>query len=133
MKNLFVRKNGVFGGVCGGLADRLQISVLLIRVVVFLAIVSSVGLGLLIYFCAVVAFPNELSQAIGDRPQFLGVCHKLGKRLSIHEAWLRFCVLLAWIFTGFLPVFAIYIIAALVLSSTDDTRSQGSSGIRDVN
>lgn len=133
--NVFVRRDGVFGGVCGGLAHRTNLPPNLIRLLMILSMFLSFGVTLLLYFAAVVAFPNPLSLAIGDRPQFLGVCHHFSKKIGLHESWLRFFTLVAFIFTAFAPVFGVYMILFLVMTATSEPvhRDPSDSRVRDVN
>lgn len=133
MNTVFIRQNGVLGGVCGGLALKLDIPVFILRLALVLSFFCTFGLSLLIYLSAVMAFPSTLTAAFGDHPKFLGVCHKLAPKLGVHETWLRFSVLVAWIFTAFIPVFGIYMIVFLVLSASESSPQKNPSGVRDVN
>ncbi len=135
----FVRRNGVFGGVCGGLAYALDLPVFLLRFALIASFFLTFGATFLIYMSAVFSFPSELTIAFDKGPKFLGVCFRLSKKMGISEHWLRFFTLLAFIFTGFLPVFAVYMILYLLIAEAQpvgyDVRSarQNSSGMRDVN
>lgn len=133
MNTVFIRQNGVFGGVCGGLALKLDIPVFILRLALVISFFFTFGVSILIYLSAVMAFPSRMTQAFGDAPKFLGVCHKLAPKLGVHETWLRFSVLVAWILTAFVPVFAVYIIVFLVMSATESTPAKNPSGVRDVN
>jgi len=134
---VFVRKNGVFGGVCGGIADKLKVNVVLVRVLMLISAVCSFGLTFILYLAAVLSFPNVITLQFGDRPIFLGVCHNLAKKLKLHESWVRFMVLVLWIFTAFFPVFIIYMILFLLTGGLNDSKpinTPGSDGrVRDVN
>ena len=50
------RANRVIGGVCGGLADYLDIDATIVRVA--MVILGSFGIGILIYFVLLVLMPN---------------------------------------------------------------------------
>ena len=50
------RSNRVIGGVCGGLADYLDIDATIVRVA--MVILGSFGIGILIYFVLLVLMPN---------------------------------------------------------------------------
>ena len=126
--DVFVRQNGVFGGICGGLAAKFGLNVVLIRFLMLVSAFCSLGLTVILYLAALFAFPNTLSVQFGERPVFLGVCHRLAKGLNLHESWLRFLALLLWIFTGFLPVFAIYTILFLVMGGVETQIYQESHG-----
>ncbi|MGH1468987.1 MAG: PspC domain-containing protein [Bdellovibrionales bacterium] len=130
--NIFIRRDGVFGGVCGGLAFKLGVPVLILRIALWISFLCTFGLTFLIYLSAVVAFPSELTVNFGDQPKFLGVCHNLAPKLGVHETWLRFVTLVSWILTGFVPIFAVYMILFLVNAATDNGEID-SSGMRDVN
>lgn len=131
-KNIFIRKNGVFGGVCGALALKLNTPTFILRLVLLISCFCTFGLTFLIYLSAVLAFPSELTAGFGDQPKFLGVCHKWAPKLGVHETFLRFLTLVVWIFTAFLPVFAVYMILFLVNAATDDGGGSPSD-VRDVN
>lgn len=133
--NVFVRRDGVFGGVCGGLAHVTKLPVAVLRLLMIGSMILSLGLTLLLYFAAVVAFPNPLSLALGERPMFLGVCHHFAKKIGLHESWLRFFTLVGLIVTAFAPVFAVYMIMFIVMNvTTEPVHSEPSdSNVRDVN
>ena len=136
MDTVFVRRNGVFGGVCGGLAYKLDVPAFVLRLALTVSFLCTFGITLLIYFAAVLAFPNEFTQAFGTQPKFLGVCHRLAPKLNIHETWLRFALLIAFVFTAFVPVFAAYMLVFVIMAATDESgnsRPQNPSGVRDVN
>ena len=131
---VFVRQNAIFGGVCGGLAVKLRVHVVLVRFLMLVSAFFSLGLTVILYLAAVFAFPNAIRVQFGERPVFLGVCHRLAKNLKLDESWLRFLALVLWMFTGFLPVFAIYMILFLAMGEKACERSQPSDGrIKDVN
>jgi len=133
----FIRKDGVFGGVCGGLASKLDIPVFVLRLALVVSFFCTFGITVLIYFAAVVAFPNQLTAHFSNQPKFLGVCHRLAPKFNVHETWMRFALLIVFIFTGFVPVFAGYMLVFLILSAPDSSpnssRSHNPSGFRDVN
>ena len=135
--DVFVRRDPVFGGVCGGLAAKLRVNVVLIRLIMLVSAFFSFGLTAILYLAAVFAFPNVITVQFGERPIFMGVCHKLAKSLSLHESWLRFIVLVFWIFTGFVPVFVVYMVLFLALGGPEGPtyrRQQPNDGrVRDVN
>jgi phage shock protein PspC (stress-responsive transcriptional regulator) len=133
MNTVFVRENGVFGGVCGGLAKRLDVPVFILRLALVISFFCTFGITFLVYLSAVLAFPTKLTLSFGEGPKFLGVCHRLAPRLGIHETWLRFSVLIAWIATAFVPVFALYMIAFLMMAMSENTQNENPSGFRDVN
>ncbi len=131
-QNIFIRKNGVFGGVCGGIALKLGFPVLILRIALLISFLFTFGVTFLVYLSVVISFPSEFTINFGDQPRFLGVCHKLAPKLGIHETWLRFITLVSWILTAFVPVFAVYMILFLV-NVTTQSESVNSSGVRDVN
>ncbi len=131
-QNVFIRRSGLFGGVCGGLAARLGIHVLILRIALWVSFLCTFGVTFLVYLSAVISFPSELTINFGDQPKFLGVCHKLAPKLGIHETWLRFIALVSCIFTAFIPIFAIYMILFLINIKTQ-SHGVDSSGVRDVN
>lgn len=133
MKEVLVRKNGVFAGVCGGLAEQLGISAPILRLLVFVSLFFTLGFTLLLYIAAVFSFPTEASLPYSETPKFLGVCAKLAPQLEMHPAWLRFLTLVIWIFTAFFPVFVAYLVVYLVQTATDDVNKPDKSNMRDVN
>jgi phage shock protein PspC (stress-responsive transcriptional regulator) len=134
---VFVRQKGLLGGVCGGLAVKLRLNVVLLRFLMLVSAFFSLGLTIILYLAAVFAFPNRLTVQLGERPVFLGVCHRISRNLKLHESWLRFLVLVLWIFTGFIPVFAVYMIVFLALGGVEEQSyrrpDSNDSRVRDVN
>ena len=53
------RKNKMLCGVCGGLGDYLGIDPTVVRLLVVLLSLSSVGMGVIIYFVAAFIIPEE--------------------------------------------------------------------------
>ena len=53
------RKNKMLCGVCGGLGEYLGIDPTVVRLLVVLLSLSSVGLGVIIYFVAAFIIPEE--------------------------------------------------------------------------
>lgn len=135
LNETFIRRDAVFGGVCGGLAHKLSLPVTVLRILLLLSAFCTFGLTVLIYLAVVFSFPSELTAEIPDAPKFLGVCHKLAPKVGVSAAWLRFFTLVAWILTAFVPVFTAYLIIFLVQTATDDVASgpRSDSDVRDVN
>jgi len=134
--NIFIRQNGVIGGVCGGLSKSLGVHVAFIRLIFIVLCLATFGTSLLVYFFAMLSFPDVINTPYKEQPVFLGSCHKCAKSVGLHETWLRFFVLLASALTAFLPVFVIYVITSLVLGGTDEGTkgfSSSDSDVRDVN
>ena len=54
-----------------------------------------------------------------DRPRsykiFLGICGGLAQYLEIDSTFIRFLAVILLIFTGFLPLIAVYLVAALII------------------
>ena len=53
------RKNKMLCGVCGGLGEYLGINPTVVRLLVVLLSLSSVGMGVIIYFVAAFIIPEE--------------------------------------------------------------------------
>ena len=53
------RKNKMLCGVCGGLGEYLRIDPTVVRLLVVLLSLSSVGMGVIIYFVAAFIIPEE--------------------------------------------------------------------------
>ena len=53
------RKNKMLCGVCGGLGEYLGIDPTVVRLLVVLLSLSSVGMGVIIYFVAAFSIPEE--------------------------------------------------------------------------
>lgn len=133
----FSRRDGVFGGVAGGLAHSLDVPVFAVRLALFISFFMSFGISLICYIAAVFAFPLHVFQVkYGDSPKVLGVCYKLAPKTGLPASWLRFITLLATFFTGFFPVLALYLITHLILNETRDeqqSRPFSNGNFRDVN
>ena len=70
---------GVFGGVCAGLAQRLEIDTWLIRAIWLIAILCF-GTGLLLYAILAICLPREDDPTQGFAPKISGVCAELARR-----------------------------------------------------
>ncbi len=129
----FVRRDGVIGGVAGGLAYSLDIPVFFVRLGLILSVF--LGLPLLAYVAAVFAFPTkEYASAYPDSPKVFGVCYRLAPKVGISASWLRFFILLSIIPTGFFPVPVIYFaIHLLTGEERGSNRFTGNRNFRDVN
>jgi phage shock protein PspC (stress-responsive transcriptional regulator) len=58
-RKLTKKRNGMFGGVCIGIADYLQIDVTVVRLLWAVGTLFTVGLGLLAYIAAACIMPYE--------------------------------------------------------------------------
>src|SRR5215212_6391234 len=61
------RRDRVFGGVCGGLAEYFGIDAVLLRIVAVVLALSG-GAGFLLYLIAWIAIPEDAPGEFGERP-----------------------------------------------------------------
>lgn len=55
------RKDKVLGGVCGGIAEYLSVDPVVVRLVVAIVVLISMGMGILAYLIAWIIIPEEPS------------------------------------------------------------------------
>lgn len=82
-------KDGVFFGVCKGMAQALEIPVGLFRLL-WLASVLFFGVGLGLYILLAASLPREDKLVESLEPKFLGVCAKISKRTLVEVGLVRF-------------------------------------------
>ncbi len=96
MKLKWVRSNdGMIFGVCKGLANSLEISTGLLRLIfVFSVLFFGVGIGLYLLFSLCLPREDKMDKAL--EPQLLGVCAKVAVRTDLEVGVVRvLCVCLA--------------------------------------
>lgn len=92
--------DGIFAGVCKGLADRLGVDPWLVRVLWLLA-VCVFGTGLAIYIMLAIAFPRADKMQDAHKKKLLGVCYRLSKNSDLDLGLTRFlCIILACLSLG---------------------------------
>ncbi|MEX2017170.1 MAG: PspC domain-containing protein [Candidatus Pacearchaeota archaeon] len=68
MKRLYrSKKERIFGGVCGGIAEYLETDPTIIRLIWVLVTILSVGLGLIGYLIAWIIIPEKGKEAKGGK------------------------------------------------------------------
>lgn len=110
-------QNGVLFGVCRGLADKFDISPVLVR----LALVFSVlffGTGLLVYILLAIALPREDRIHKAYEKKILGVCLRVSQKVEIEVGLVRFLTLLVLFFTGGVTVL-FYVLLHFMLDSNE--------------
>jgi len=65
MKRLYrSKKERILGGVCGGLADHIDVDPSIIRLVWIVVTLVSIGLGIVIYLAAWIIVPEDPGEAV---------------------------------------------------------------------
>lgn len=90
-------KDGVLAGVCGGIAKRFDMDIILVRIGWLVAILFF-GLGLGSYFILAVSLPREDRIESASENRILGVCSRFAKRFDLDLGLTR---------AGFLTLFFI--------------------------
>jgi phage shock protein PspC (stress-responsive transcriptional regulator) len=126
MKMKWVRaKDGVFFGVCKGLARTFEVQVGALRLA-WLVSVLFMGAGLGLYLLLAICLPREDKLTEAMQPWFLGVCAKISRRIEVEVGIVR---LLA-IILGFMSLGASligYIVLYFVLDDRPKNQSSESN------
>lgn len=86
---------GVFFGVCQGLADSFQLSVVALRIL-WLVSVLFFGVGLLFYFILGFSLPLKGYEVESEQPKVLGVCYRIHLKTGMEVGLVRaICLSLA--------------------------------------
>ena len=109
---------GILAGVCKGLAHKLSLDVMLVRLV-FIFSVIFFGFGLGLYIILAFSFPREdmMAQAYDNR--IFGVCSRLALRFHLDVGLVR-ALFLFLFFAGIGSPFLIYLILYFVLPSKSE-------------
>lgn len=100
MKLKWVRaKDGVFFGVCKGLARTFEVPVGAFRLL-WLASTLFLGVGLGLYILLAICLPREDRLAEASKPWLLGVCSRLSEKLDIEIGVVRFLTVVLGLLSG---------------------------------
>lgn len=99
------REDGAVAGVCGGLADALELPVGVIRLA-FIVVTLLGGSGVIAYLVLAVALPRRDRQSSASESKILGVCISLSKTLEIEIGLVRVLALIALLCSFGLAFFA---------------------------
>jgi len=91
--------DGIFLGVCKGLADRFQVDVMLVRIIWFCSVFFW-GTGLLLYVALAVSFPKTTSLADAFDGKIFGVCGRFSRRFDIDVGLVRAGAILSLFLSG---------------------------------
>ncbi len=120
-------------GVCGGLADYLNIDPTLVRLAAFILTFFSLGIAVLVYFIMAIAIENppmnyfdlctNTSKKItkGQDKKISGVCSGLAQRMNVDPVIIRLAWGLLTVFTIGLPGLITYIVAACIMPDPEVT------------
>jgi phage shock protein PspC (stress-responsive transcriptional regulator) len=113
VNNMLIRQNGALFGVCGGIATKTGIDVVVIRFI-FLLLWFLYGFGFGLYLILLLAVPDKNNVANYNQPKILGVCfyfsQKYGFDLAILRIFLIFLLVIGLPFT-----LIVYLILGLTL------------------
>ncbi len=90
--------DGILGGVCKGLAEKLNLDPLLVRIVWLIGLFF--GVGILLYITLFLAFPRRDRIEGAWQKKILGVCLKISQKWSWDPGVVRFIALWLLIATG---------------------------------
>lgn len=112
--------DGIFSGVCAGLAKRLDLEPWLVR---FLFVCSIVffGTGIFFYLLLTFSLPREDQLAHAHDKRIMGVCAMISKRSELDIGLTRFLALLL-LFTSFGWAIVAYIILYFALPTNELTK-----------
>lgn len=109
-------QDNVLFGVCGGIAQRLQMESWIIRVLFVLGIVF--GVTPLLYFIFAISFPKDTELSDSYNAKVLGVCARLAKKMDWDVAVVRsvfLCCLILSLIPSFGTTLVIYFIMHFIL------------------
>jgi len=112
--------DGVFAGVCKGIARRFEVPVWTIRVLWLLSILG-LGFGFLTYFILAICLPREDKLANAYQKKFLGVCLKASKKFDMDVGILRSITCFVAL-SSLGTVLIIYFLLFFTLSDESDER-----------
>lgn len=110
------REDGAVAGVCGGLADRLDLPVGVVRLA-FIVVTLLGGSGIIAYLMLALALPRKDQATSALESKILGVCSSLSTKLEIEVGLVRVLALVALFCSFGLAIFA-YIAAYFFLPNT---------------
>lgn len=106
-------ENGIFAGVCQGMAEALDIDVVLLRIGWVLSIFL-LGFGVLFYIALALALPRRDKVGTAYDDKVLGVCSRIAQKTYIEVGLVRFLALIA-LFMSFGCALLAYVILYFVL------------------
>lgn len=99
-KPRFVRaENGVFAGVCKGVANQLEIDAGVVRLL-WLISVLFFGTGILLYAFLAFLLPLESKVTEYEQPKLLGLCSRIGANYGHEVALIRMLFVASFLFSG---------------------------------
>jgi phage shock protein PspC (stress-responsive transcriptional regulator) len=114
-------KDGAIFGVCKGVANALDISVGVTRLLWVLSIIF-LGAGFWLYFILAISLPREDKTAEAMDAYLLGVCAKISKRSDVEVGVVRFLTICLSLLS-----FGATIVGYLVLYFVFDEKDQSSA------
>lgn len=111
-------KNAPIAGVCGAIANALDVNPTLVRILWLIAGLFY-GTGFCLYLICWFFLPKEEKQFEPDRPVFLGVCYRLSKKTNIELAVIRIALFISFFATATLTFWG-YFIAHLLIPKVED-------------
>ena len=119
---IWLRANdGVFFGVCKGLAKVFHVPVGLLRLI-WIAAVLCGGFGIGVYLLFAIALPREDQYWRAYDRRVLGVCSKLARRNQIDVGLVRFFFLCSIFVSLGITVIAYFVLHFLLEENTDKQR-----------
>lgn len=98
-QTLYRSDQGVFLGVCKGLAERFDIDVTLVRIA-FLFSVLFLGVSIFLYFLIAICIPRKSKLTEAKKPKLLGVCSRFARRFDMDPGLVRLLFLSLLFFSG---------------------------------
>jgi phage shock protein C len=110
--------SGILAGVCKGIAQRLELDVLVVRFALIVSILC-LGTGALAYIVLALSIPREDRLDKSFEPRILGVCAYFSKRFDFEPGLARAGALTALIFSAG-TVFVVYLILWFIMPSREE-------------
>ncbi len=115
-------QNGIFFGVCAGLATSFGFHPWLFRLLL-LAAIFFFGVGFMVYFLLAVALPREDRVLESREAKILGVCYRLSRSLEVEVGLVRFLFLLLMVGSFGIVVFFYFILHFVLKPARDDIKN----------
>ena len=115
-------KDGIFLGVCSGLAKSLGFQPWLFRLIL-LASIFFFGVGVMIYLLLAIALPREDRVFEAKEAKIMGVCYRLSKTLDMEVGLVRFLFLFLTFSSLGITLFFYLLLHFLLKPAQDDIKN----------
>jgi len=119
--------DGALFGVCKGLAQSMDMSVGLVRLLAVLLFLCF-GFGVGVYILLAIALPKRSQSEQARKKRLLGVCAYLAKKSDLEVGFVRFVALIL-LFASFGLTIVAYVIAYMMLPDEESSASRSNPSV----